>query len=53
MNIHVGHYSNTDEIGYESWAEPEDKSWIVFVPTDHSGPVLFSHRNPTTGAVEN
>lgn len=32
------------------YIEPEDKSWILFIPTKGE-PVLFTNRNPETGAV--
>lgn len=50
MDIRVGRYSNPQDVGFEGWIEPDDKSWIMFVVTDHK-PVVFLNRDSETGAV--
>lgn len=51
QNITVGRYSTTPEPGeYAGWIEPEDRSWLLFVRTDHSVE-MYLDRDPETGAV--
>lgn len=50
QNIQVKRYSNSEEIGWQGWIEPDDLSWIIFV--DNEGKVqLYDKRDPKTGAV--
>lgn len=49
-NIYVGRYSDSDQIGYQGWIEPIDRTWIMFITNDGS-PTVFLHRDPDTGAV--
>jgi hypothetical protein len=49
-NIAVHRYSDPAQVGWLGWIEPEDKSWIMFIPLEGE-PVLFSSRDPETGAV--
>jgi hypothetical protein len=51
VNIIIHTYS--DEELRKIWLgyiEPEDKSWIMFIPAEGE-PVLFTGRDPETGAV--
>ena len=48
-NIKVNRYNNPEQVGYRGWIEPEDKSWIVFIPLSGK-PSLFAARTKT-GAV--
>lgn len=41
QNIHVKRYSQPDAVGYSGAIEPEDRSWILFVPADGSTPQLW------------
>lgn len=51
QNITVGRYgSSEDPGGYDGWIEPEDRTWIMYVRSDHSVEV-FIHRDPETGAI--
>ena len=49
MKIKTGTYKNPQDTGFLGWAEPDDRSWILFIRTDGS-PVLFPKREPS-GAV--
>jgi hypothetical protein len=50
QNIHVGRYSNPQQVGWEGWLEPADRSWIAFI--DLAGrPTFYLHRNQRSGAV--
>jgi hypothetical protein len=56
MNIIVGHYSQTTPdgkdtgIGYDSWVEPEDKSWILYL-TNEGKPQLWTQRDADGGVT--
>lgn len=50
-NIYIGRYE--DEETRQHWSgfiEPADGSWILFTQPD-GPPVLFTERDPETGAV--
>ena len=52
MKVIIHTYS--DEQLQKVWAgyvEPEDRSWILYIPADGGEPVLFTSRDPETGAV--
>jgi hypothetical protein len=49
-NLVVTRYLNPKEVGYVGYVEPANRKWILFVTTNGE-PVLFSHRDPHTGAV--
>lgn len=49
-NISVGRYDQPDQVGYQGWIGPDDRSWIAFVDLN-GGPVFFLNRDPDTGAV--
>lgn len=51
QRVSVGRYEQPDEVGWRGWVEPEDKSWIVFVPVD-GPPLLFSQRDSSGAVVE-
>lgn len=50
QNVKVGRYEHPESTGYAGWIEPEDRSWILFVRTDHSVE-MYLDRDPKTGAV--
>ncbi len=41
QNIHVKRYSHPSKVGYAGSIEPEDRSWILFIPDDGSVPQLW------------
>ncbi len=49
-NITVTRYQNPEEVGWQGYMEPDDRSWIAFVGND-GRPVFFLDRDPVTGAV--
>jgi len=40
QNIHVKRYNHPQSVGYSGTIEPEDGSWILFVPADGGTPEL-------------
>lgn len=53
QNIHVSRYRNPDQVGWAGTIEPEDRSWILFIPADRKPPSLFLHRKiPPSEAVQ-
>lgn len=40
QNIHVKRYEQ-QAAGYAGWIEPDDGSWVLFVPADGSTPHLY------------
>jgi hypothetical protein len=50
MNIHIGHYDNSQGIGYDGWIEPDDLSWIIFVTTG-GDLTIWMEREPTGGVI--
>jgi len=51
QNIIIGRYSNPANIGFWGWVEPQDRSWILFLPVDDGPPVVYPKRDKDTGAV--
>lgn len=49
-NIVVGRYEHPDSTDYLGWIEPEDRTWILFVRSDHTVEVYLD-RDPQTGAI--
>ncbi len=49
--IHIGRYEARDQTAYAGYLEPEDRTWILFIKRDGT-PVLFTDRDPVTGAVK-
>jgi hypothetical protein len=47
QQIHVKRYSNPQAVGYEGSIEPEDRSWILFIPTGGAAPSLFVQAAPS------
>jgi hypothetical protein len=42
QNIHVKRYSHPEDVGWAASIEPEDGSWILFIPLDEAKmPSLF------------
>lgn len=64
MNITIGRYHETPELRqfaeaqdaalvsdtWESWIEPEDRSWILFVGVDGT-PAFFPNRDENGGVI--
>lgn len=60
MDIHIGRYTarppeaqpgvNYPIDWFEGWIEPDNKKWVLFLTTE-GDPVLFTNRDPDTGAV--
>jgi hypothetical protein len=48
LNVKVHRYADTSH-GFAGWIEPDDKSWILFIPVSGE-PQFFSKRDPVTGA---
>lgn len=48
-DVHVQRYADPEQVGYQGWIEPADRSWIVFVDLDGK-PSLFDKRD-ANGAV--
>lgn len=40
QNIHVRRYQHPDSTQYRGWVEPEDRSWILFIPQE-GAPQLY------------
>jgi hypothetical protein len=34
QNIHVRRYETPNQVHYQGWIEPEDRSWILFIEKD-------------------
>ena len=50
QNITVGRYAHPEQVGFQGWIEPENRSWIVFV--DLKGqPTLYTQRN-SDGSIQ-
>ena len=49
-NITVTRYPKPQEVGWQGYLEPDDRSWIAFIALDGK-PVFFLDRDPETGAV--
>lgn len=41
QNIHVIRYSHPSKVGYAGAIEPDDRSWILFIPDDGAVPQLW------------
>jgi len=42
QNIHIKRYNHPQDVGYQGTIEPEDGSWILFIPLDEAKlPQLF------------
>ena len=39
--IHIKRYEHPESTGYAGSIEPEDRSWVLFIPNDGSMPQLF------------
>lgn len=44
QQIHVKRYAHPQQIGYEGTVEPEDRSWVLFIPTGGGEPDLWVRR---------
>jgi hypothetical protein len=49
-NVKVKRYQDPDSVRYVGWVEPDDGSWILFVP-QKGEPELYTRRDPKTCAV--
>ena len=45
QNIQVRRYSRPDRVGYQGTVEPEDNSWVLFIP-NKGLPQLWARSTP-------
>jgi hypothetical protein len=50
-NITITRYPKPEDVGWQGYIEPDDKSWIVFIHQD-GHPAVFLNRDPATGGVQ-
>jgi len=41
QNVHVKRYTHPDTHGYAGTIEPEDRSWVLFIPNSGKAPELY------------
>ena len=51
QNITIHRYNDPAKVGWFGSVEPEDRSWILFIPVDDGPPSVFVKRDIDTGAV--